>query len=263
MDINQQKIPKIIHYCWLSGDPFPQNVEKCFASWKKFLPEYELTLWDLHRFPLEKNIWVKQAFESKKYAFAADYIRLYAVYHFGGIYFDTDVEVVKNFDDLLYLPYFIGTEGYEMLEAGVFGAEKNTSWLKDCLDYYEGKTFINDDGSYNTQTLPSIMGKQISQKRNLTLFDKDLLADLDFNQKELLYVFPRDFFSAKEMGTGKILKTKNTYSIHHFAMSWIPKKDKFLSNLKRKLMQILGYDTIDILIKIFKLKEIKNKFFRK
>ena len=94
MDINQQKIPKIIHYCWLSGEPFPQNVKKCIASWHKFLPDYELILWDLKRFPLEKNIWVKQAFESKKYAFAADYIRLYAVYHFGGIYFLPAVETL-------------------------------------------------------------------------------------------------------------------------------------------------------------------------
>ena len=262
MYINQQKIPKIIHYCWLSGEPFPKNVEECIASWHKFLPEYELMLWDLHRFPLEKNIWVKQAFESKKYAFAADYIRLYAVYHFGGIYFDTDVEVIKNFDDLLHLPYFIGTEGYEMLEAGVFGAEKGMNWVKHCLDYYDNKIFVNEDGSFNTQTLPSIMGKQISKNRKLTIFTKEQWNNLDFNNQEKLYVFPRDFFSAKEMGTGQLLVSENTYSIHHFAMSWISKKDRFLPDLKRKLMQMLGYKTLEKLIKIMRLKEIKNKIFR-
>ena len=259
MGIINQKIPKIIHYCWLSADPFPQNVEKCIASWQQHLPDYELMLWDLNRFPLEKNIWVKQAFESKKYAFAADYIRLYAIYHYGGVYFDTDVEVVKNFDDLLHLPYFIGTEGYEMLEAGVFGAEKGMNWVKHCLDYYDNKIFVNEDGSFNTQTLPSIMGKQISKNRKLTIFTKEQWNNLDFNNQEKLYVFPRDFFSAKEMGTGQLLVSENTYSIHHFAMSWIPKKDRFLSDFKRKLMQILGYDTVNYLINVLQLKEIKKK----
>lgn len=257
-------IPKIIHYCWLSDDKFPKDVENYIATWKNFLPDYELMLWDLKRFPLEKNIWVKQAFEAKKYAFAADYIRLYAVYHFGGIYFDTDVEVAKNFDALLHLPYFIGTEGNKMLEAGVFGAEKEMNWVKDCLDYYDNKTFFNQDGSFNTHTLPSIMGKQISEKRILkNLTASEINDHLAYKNDEFLYVFPREYFSAKEMGTGKILKTENTYSIHHFAMSWIPKKDRFLSDFKRKLMQIVGYDTVDYLINVLQLKEIKKRLFKK
>lgn len=254
------KIPKIIHYCWLSDDKFPKEVEYYISTWKKFMPDYELMLWDLKRFPLEKNTWVKQAFEAKKYAFAADYIRLYAVYHYGGIYFDTDVEAVKNFDELLHLPYFIGTEGNKMLEAGVFGAEKEMNWVKDCLDYYEGKTFVNEDGSLNTHTLPSIMGKQISEKRVF----KSLVVNhqVEYHNDEFLYVFPREYFSAKEMGTGKLLRTENTYSIHHFAMSWIPKKDRFLSDFKRKLMSVLGAENISNLIKLLKLKELKDWFFK-
>lgn len=98
-------IPKIIHLCWLSGDPYPPKIQKCLESWKKFLPEYEVMLWDGNRFDLNSSSWVAQAF-AKKYAFAADYIRMYALYHYGGIYLDSDVEVLKSFDELLTLPLF-------------------------------------------------------------------------------------------------------------------------------------------------------------
>ena len=95
-------IPKIIHYCWLSGDAFPENIRTCFASWKQFLPDYEFRLWDTARFDVHSLPWTKEAFEAKKYAFAADYIRLYALYQFGGIYLDSDVLLYKSFDDLLH-----------------------------------------------------------------------------------------------------------------------------------------------------------------
>ena len=91
-------IPKRIHLCWLSGDPYPAKIGKCLASWKKHLPDYEVVLWDTKRFDLESSPWVKQAFEAKKYAFAADYIRFYALYNYGGIYLDSDVEVLRSFD---------------------------------------------------------------------------------------------------------------------------------------------------------------------
>lgn len=103
-------IPKIIHYCWLSGDPVPQNLQDYMATWKAKLPDYEFILWDRNRFDLHSSEWVRQAFEARKYAFAADYIRLYAVYHYGGIYMDMDIEVVKPFDELLDSPYFSATK---------------------------------------------------------------------------------------------------------------------------------------------------------
>ena len=108
-------IPKIIHLCWLSGDPYPPKIAKCLETWKKHLADYEIILWDTNRFDLNSSIWVRQAFEKKKYAFAADFIRFYALYHFGGIYLDSDVEVLKSFDDLLDLPYFMGVEKAHVL----------------------------------------------------------------------------------------------------------------------------------------------------
>lgn len=252
-------IPKIIHFCWLSGDEFPELIKSCIDSWKEKLPDYEFILWDTNKFPLENNIWVKQAFESKKYAFAADYIRLYAVYNYGGIYLDTDIEVIKSFNPLLHLPYFIGSEGDGIIEAGVLGAEKNCSWIKDCLSYYDNKSFIKQDGGFDTLTLPRIMMKKITENHTITELDySETITPLFPKSSNNLFMFPKDFFCAKNHGTGMIEKTEYTFCIHHFAMSWIPKKTTFLPNLKRKLMSVFGVKTINNIISFLRLKEIRT-----
>lgn len=245
-----QKIPKIIHYCWLSDDPFPQDIERCMASWKKWLPDYEFMLWNTHTFPMTESVWVQQAFEQKKYAFASDYIRLYAVYHHGGIYMDTDVEVVRSFDDLLHLPYMIGTEGGGWIEAGVFGAVKNTDWLKSCLDYFN-KPFIKADGSLDMVTLPQVMNGIVSKDYTLKIADRNTIENKIAADKEhTIYLFEKDFFCAKNMGTGVITKTANTYTIHHFAMSWIAPAHRYLPDLKRKLIKIFGERWIMAVVKM-------------
>jgi len=253
-------IPKIIHFCWLSKDKYPDLIEKCVSTWKVKLTDYEFVCWDTDRFDLESNVWVKQAYESKKYAFAADYIRLYAVYNYGGIYLDTDVEVLKRFDDLLELPYFIGSEGNGIIEAGVFGAEKNCEWIGSCLDYYDGKSFIKDNGSFDTLTLPRIMMTQIMKSREIVEIRNNIGSVLKFEEDKLL-MFPVDYFCSKNQGTGIIKTSDNTYSIHHFAMSWISKKYTFLPNLKRSLIALFGLKWINFLIKNLRLKELKDKFY--
>lgn len=215
-------IPKIIHYCWLSGDPIPENLQKCMNSWKKFLPDYEFILWDRNRFDINSTLWTKQAFEAKKYAFAADYIRLYAVYNYGGIYMDMDVEVLKTFDDLLNGPYIFGKESEKGIEAGIFGAEKHTSILKDCLNYYENRSFILKDGTYDIRPLPSIMYEVLSHNNQIKERRKQNINSVP-NQ---IFVFSPDFLTAKSYKTGEIHVTKNTYTIHHFAGSWISRTDK-------------------------------------
>jgi len=120
---NDNMIPKIIHYCWLSDDPVPEKLQNFMKSWKKYLPDYEFMKWDFKRFPKDKCAWVSEAFDNKKYAFAADYIRIYALYNYGGIYLDMDVEVLKSFDDLLSLPYFLCyEEDGQGPEVAAFGA---------------------------------------------------------------------------------------------------------------------------------------------
>ena len=122
-------IPKQIHYCWLSGEPYPKLISDCIESWKIHLPDYKIILWDTKRIDINSNLWLKQAFETKKYAFAADYIRFYALYHYGGIYLDADVEVLRSFDGLLNRHEFVGEEASGDIEAAVMGVEKNISWV--------------------------------------------------------------------------------------------------------------------------------------
>lgn len=219
-------IPKVIHYCWLSNDPLPEKLQMCIASWKKHLPDYKIIKWDLHRFPLDKSIWVKEAFENKKYAFAADYIRLYALATEGGIYLDSDVEVLKSFEDLLQFPYFVCVENSPQgIEAATIGAEKGTVWICKTLEYYRHKHFVESNGTFNTAVLPSILKKSI--ENNFTV--KFINNPSEFNDnKKMVCILPSDYFSPKNYVTKKINITKNTYSIHHFAGSWQPMWKKII-----------------------------------
>ncbi len=227
-------IPKIIHYCWLSGDPIPEKLQNCMNSWKEKLPDYEFMLWDLKRFDISKSLWVKQAFKAKKFAFAADYIRLYAVYHYGGIYLDMDIEVIKSFNDLLQDDYILGYEKSESIEAGVIGANPKAQWIKICLDYYQNKTFIEPNGEMNTLPLPKIMYNILS-KNNL------------LNKK--LYPRTPEYFTAKSYETGKIFQNSNTYCIHHFAGSWHGPKEK----LYKTVSKLCGKNFAKLCSKIYKL----------
>lgn len=230
-------IPKIIHYCWLSGDPIPSNLQKCMNTWEKYLPDYEFILWDLNRFDIEQSLWVKQAFEAKKYAFAADYIRLFAVYTYGGFYLDMDIEVVKSLDSLLSQKYAFAQERPEGgVEAGVFGAEKGFEYIKQCLSYYKDREFILNDGSYDTRPLPSIMYEVMND--NYTI---ELRKGIEVNSKDnVIEWYSPDYFTCKSYLSGKIKRTKNTYTIHHFAGSWLSKEKQARGKISRTMMRILG-----------------------
>ena len=238
-------IPKILHLCWLSGDPYPAKISKCLSSWKKHLPDYELILWDTNRFDLNCSIWVKQAFEMKKYAFAADYIRFYALYHMEGIYLDSDVEVLKGFDDLLDLPYFIGAEIAQTPEAAIIGAEKGCDWIKQCLDYYQDRSFIKEDSSLDITKLPEIMVEQIQKLkpiRVLSIEDSLNIRKMDM-QKEVLE-FNDSFFSPKVFDSREVEITQYTYAIHHYQNSWFSHKAKAYYRFRSLLIRVLGYSFV-------------------
>lgn len=252
-------IPKIIHLCWLSGDPYPPKIAKCLETWKKYLPDYEIILWDTKRFDLESSIWVKQAFEKKKYAFAADYIRFYALYHMGGIYLDSDVEVLKSFDDLLDLPYFIGAEKAQTPEAAVMGAERGCDWIKQCLDYYNDRKFVKEDGCMDIRKLPEIMDQQIrliKPLRILTLEDSLNIRKLDM-QKEVLE-FNDAFFSPKVFDSREVEITPYTYAIHHYQNSWFSPKAKAYYRSRAFLVKIFGQRVVrkaELLLMPWKFKK--------
>jgi mannosyltransferase OCH1-like enzyme len=194
-------------------------------SWKEKLADYEYVLWNFDRFDINLFPWVKQAFEAKKYAFAADVIRLFAVYHYGGIYLDMDVEVVKPFDDLLQKNIIVAYENNttKQIEAGCFGAEQGHPYIKACLDYFNGREFnlkIIDDG----YTLPRVMKKVYRANR-------------EFRR---LPVYTEDYFTAKQFRTGVIKTTENTYAIHHFAGSWFSRQEQESHKAAERIAEIFG-----------------------
>lgn len=248
-------IPKIIHLCWLSGDPYPAKIEKCIQSWNKNLPDYEIMIWDTKRFDIEKNIWVKQAFEKKKYAFAADYIRFYALYHYGGIYLDSDVEVLKSFNDLLGLPYFMGAEKAGTIEAAIIGTEQGQDWTKACLNYYADRKFIKEDNSLDIRKVPEIMGEVIQKIKPihiLTPTEAKNMDVLDFHQEVI--VMPDIYFSPKIFDSREVIITPETYAIHHYQNSWFSHKAYAYYRIRSVAIRILGYNFIHALEKRLILK---------
>ena len=230
-------IPKIIHYCWLSKDPFPDDIKACIYTWKNTLPDYEFRLWNSTAFDIESSPWVKEAYFSGKYAFAADYIRIYALYHFGGIYLDCDVEVLRSFNTLLQLPYFIGKEqsGYG-IEAATLGFEKGHPLLKDLLEYYDGRQFYLGNKQFDIRPLPSILKEYIDKK--YTLKEVETIDDFD-KTSNVISIFGVLFFSPKKWDTKELIVSPKTYSIHHFSGSW-KKKRSLLSKLKFWRFRFLG-----------------------
>ena len=228
-------IPKIIHFCWLSGDSYPDKIKYCIDSWQKNLPDYEVILWDLNKFDISQSQWVKQAFEAKKYAFAADYIRCYALYHYGGIYLDSDVEVVKTFNDLLDLPYFIGVDCSDALEPAIMGFEKGNKLFSDMLHYYDSNEFILNDGNLNVVPLPHVM-REIALK-NLSFNRISSSSEYDHNPS-VLNLYPCTYFSPKRQDNFKIINSRDTYTIHHFNGAWYSKKQL----LFRYVSKLLGHN---------------------
>lgn len=214
-------IPKIIHYCWLSMDPFPPHIQHCIDTWKRILPDYDFILWDRKRFPKHKSIWVDQAFEFHKYAFAADYIRLYALLHYGGIYLDCDVEVLRPFDDFLGLPTMICWQrDVSGLEVAAFGVEPGLPWVKDCLARYENRPFIGKKGFFDAEVLPEVV-EFILRDKNYPLVDVQNIEEAcQASAKGGIPVFPSRYFSPKSYLTKTVELTPDSYCIHHFDGSW-------------------------------------------
>ena len=202
-------------------------------------------LWDTKRFDLSTSDWVRQAFEHKKYAFAADYIRFYALYHYGGIYLDSDVEVLRSFDEFLDLPYFVGAEKAQTPEAAVIGAEKGCDWIKQCLDYYTDRAFVKADGSLDIRKLPEIMVEQISRLKPLRVLslDDSLAIRQQDMQKEVLE-FNDVFFSPKVFDSREVEITPYTYAIHHYQNSWFSPKAKAYYRSRAFLVKLFGLSLV-------------------
>ncbi len=165
-------------------------------------------LWDKKRINIDNIFWIKEAYSVKKYAFAADYIRFYALYNYGGIYLDADVEVLRSFDNLLNRSYFLGEECGGDIEAAVMGSVAGQDWIKECLDHYEGRHFILGDGKYDMRPVPLLVNEAV--------------------RKYSLEVLPYTYFSPKNYYLGKIDVSNNTYCVHHFDGKWVVRGWNFI-----------------------------------
>jgi len=238
-------IPKIIHYCWFGGNPLPPLAVKCIASWKKYLPEYEVVEWNESNFPLDEFIFAKQALENRKFAFISDVCRLYALKKTGGVYMDTDVEVLKPLDDFLHLAAFSGFENDDFVPTGIMASEKDGEWVTELLEYYDNKPFVNADGTLETTSNTVIITNM--------MLKKGFVMNNSFQEiKDYVAFYPNDYFCPKSYKTGNIDLTENSYCIHHFAKSWIPMKKKWRNVLKMKAMNFFGYKNIQKAIDIIK-----------
>ena len=212
-------IPKIIHYFWIGNNPLGVKELKCIESWKKFCPDYELKLWNESNYDFSKYNYSKNAFKEKKYSFATDVARLDVLYEYGGIYLDTDVEIIKPLDYLLDCEGFCGFETKSKVNTGqIIASEKGNSIIKYLLDDYLNINFYNDNGTINTTACPVIQTKALQQK-GLKLNGKKQII-------ENFIIYPVDYFGPYNFETEKIEITDNTFSIHHYAASWYSEKDK-------------------------------------
>lgn len=242
--MKKNKIPKIIHYCWFGGKTLPENVEKCISSWKKYCPDYEIMCWDETNFDLNINDYVREAYENKKWAFVSDFVRVYVLYNYGGIYMDTDVEVLKPLDDFLVNSAFSGFEDDNHIPTAIMASKKNNNWIKKILDYYEDRHFIVNgkiDYTTNVILITDITKKYYGLKQNNKYQD---LNDVVF--------YPKEYFCPKNNLTGEINLTDNSYCIHHFDGSWQNKKMKIRSRVFIYIHKIFGKKISDFMYKFYK-----------
>lgn len=222
-------IPKKIHYCWFGGGEKTKLAQKCIESWKRFCPEYEIIEWNEDNFDVNLNPYTKMCYEQKKYAFLTDYLRLLVLYEHGGIYFDTDVEVIKSFDDILDCEAFFGFETNEFINTGEgFGAQPQSiivsQMIKEYDDLLDGNKGFVGCPILNTNALVKFGFNANGQKQEINN----------------VVVYPADYFNPYDDPTGVLTKTENTYSIHWYGKSWMDKKKVLKSKLTKPLHRVFG-----------------------
>lgn len=251
-------IPKRIHYIWFGGNELPPLALKCIKSWEKYCRGFEIVRWDESNFDISVcPPYVIEAYENKKWAFVTDYVRLKIIYEQGGIYFDTDVEVVKKIDKLLTDQAYFGFEGIGgvlRVNTGLgFGAEKGNTLIKAMMDDYENARFVMPDGSFDLTPCP--------QRNTEVLMRYGLSCDGKMQMLDGARIYPTEYFCPMDFVTGRIKKTHKTYTIHRFSASWQSeaereyleekrrylRREKYLRFPKKILTRLLGKKRFDAL----------------
>lgn len=233
---------KVINYCWFGGNPLGKKELACIESWKRFFPDYEIKQWDETNFDVMCCDYVREAYEAKKWAFVSDYARFAILYKTGGLYFDTDVEVIKSFDDVLDKGPFMGMETDPVAQEGVtaktgFGLSVNPGLglfavpgiglYRAILDSYESDHFIKADGRFNYRT--------VVERVTEILLEKGLKPISEIQNVDGILIYPSAYFNPTDLKTGEVSITSVTHSIHHFEASWQPKSLRRVGALKQMI----------------------------
>lgn len=245
-----RKIPHIIHFCWFGGNEKPDNIKRFIEGWKRILPHYEFMEWNESNFSVqEAPVYVREAYEVGKYAFVSDYARIKALKEYGGVYLDTDIEIVRSFDEVL--------EGREMvlcfesdksLETAFIACCKGNEHIGGFCETYAARRFIMEDGSYDMSVINEHFSRYM-EKVGVVLTDESLRTI----ETGKIAIYPREYFAAFDIGNWHICPTEKTYTIHHMNSSWSSKKKKVYFGVIHFLQKILGYKGYD------KLKSVYDK----
>lgn len=207
------QIPKRIHYCWFGGKPKPELAEKCIKSWKKYCPDYEIIEWNETNFDLSATPeYVQQAKAVGRWAFVTDYVRLCALTVYGGVYMDTDVELLKPLDPYLKQEAFAGFEHIDRIQTGLLACRKGFPLFQEFLEYYDHASFLLPDGTQDTTTNVQILTKLCLQK--------GLVCNDQLQTVQGLTIYPKEIFCPVDFDTKKLRKTRKTVTIHWFSGSW-------------------------------------------
>ena len=247
-------IPKTIHYCWFGRGEKPELAKKCIESWKKYCPDYELMEWNEDNFDVKSNLYVRQAYEARKFAFVTDYVRLYALYHHGGIYMDTDVEVLKSLDEYLEETAFSGFESKEKIPTGIMASEKEFSLFGELLAYYGDRPFIREDGSLDMTTNVITITNMLTSKGFVPNGEKQTVAGFT--------LYPQNVFCPLHKKVDDAAYMKETATVHWFAGSW---KSEATKKRERsfwwKMIAVPGMAVSKVMRKLFgsRWEKAKNK----
>lgn len=229
-------IPKKIHYCWFGGNPIPEKDQKCIESWKKFCPDYEIIQWNESNYDVRKNKFISQAYDLKKWAFVSDYARLDIIYNNGGIYLDTDVEIIKSFDELLENEAFMGFEKGRVIATGLgFGAVPQQKGIKLLRDSYDNLEFVNEKGN-----------QKKADETNCPIINSKVLAEngavMNDQMQNVLGItlYPTEYFCPLNSSTGILNCTDKTFSIHRYNMSWVSDFEKKWAKRQQRLTKMLN-----------------------
>lgn len=219
-------IPKIIHYCWFGRGEKPELAKRCIASWEKFCPGFEIREWNEDNCDYLAVPFMAEAYNEKKYAFVSDVMRLIVLEQYGGVYFDTDVEVLKDFTPLLQDEGFIGFENDQYVASGlVIAATAHHSVIRAMIEEYRKLHYLQPDGSTTTVGCPHLNTAVLERYGLIRNGREQIIAGI--------HVYPADYFNPLDSTTGKLTKTANTYSVHWYSMSWLPKRVRIRNKFGR------------------------------